>query len=175
MNEIKNWLIQNLGTVQFLQFIIPIVISLLSIRFIKTKSRGPVLILDIRDIKEYSEDKRKEIKEGDYLITDRGYLLQVRNEGDSIALNMQIESDNFKMVQCQSYQIGFGINDEKLIRIIKKPGKEIKDLSELNGEIFEIYCETLERKGFYFKYEIVNMRNKKVRFISKGHGKMRQK
>jgi len=175
MNEIKNWLIQNLGTVQFLQFIIPIVISLLSIRFIKTKSRGPVLILDIKNIKEYPEDKQQKIKEGDYLITHRGYFLQIRNEGDSVALNVQVDSDNFKIVKYQSHQIGFGLQDEQLIKIVKKPNDEIKNLNELNREILKIYCETLEGTGFYFKYEIVNMEQKKVRFVSKGHGKMRQK
>ena len=171
MNEIKNWLIQNLGTVQFLQFIIPIVISLLSIRFIQTKRRGPVLILDIKNIKEYPEDRQQKIKKEDYSITYRSYLLQIRNEGDSVALNVQIDSDNFKIVKYQNHQIG--LQDEQFIKIVKKSNDEIEDINELNGEILKIYCETLEGAGFYFKYEIVNMEQKKVRFVSKGYGKIR--
>ncbi len=96
IDNIKNWLSQNPGLVQFIQFISPIIISLLSIRFIKSKKREPILILDIKSIKEYSQDKQQKVKQGGYLIADSNYFLQIRNEGDNVALNIYIESNNFK-------------------------------------------------------------------------------
>jgi len=169
IEEIKDWFSQNPGLVQFIQFIVPITISLLSIKFIKTKKREPILILDIKNIKEFSRNKRQKIKDEKYLIADSDYILQIRNEGDGVALNTYVESNNFKIVKCQNHQIG--IQEEQFIKIIKKPDDEIKSLRELNGEIIKIYCETLSGIGFYFKYQIIDIKEKRVRFISKGYGK----
>jgi len=169
IEEIKNWFSQNPGIMQFIQFIVPITISLLSIKFIKTKKREPILILDIKNIKEFSRNKRQKIKDEEYLIADSDYILQIRNEGDGVALNTYVKSDNFKVVKCQNHQIG--IQEEQFIKIVKKPNGEIKSLRELNGEIVKIYCETLKGIGFYFKYQIIDIKEKRVRFISKGYGK----
>jgi hypothetical protein len=169
IEEIKNWFSQNPGLVQFIQFIVPITISLLSIKYIKTKKREPILILDIKNIKEFSRNQRQKIKNEGYLIADSDYILQIRNEGDGVALNTYVESDNFKIVKCQNHQIG--IQEEQFIKIVKKPNDEIKSLRELNGEIVKIYCETLKGTGFYFKYQIIDIKEKRVRFISKGYGK----
>ena len=169
INNIRNWLSQNPGLIQVIQFFAPIIISLLSIRFIKNKRWEPVLILDIKNIKEYPEDKQQEIKNDGYLIADSDYILQIRNEGNDIALNTYVESNNFKIVKCQNHQIG--IQEEQFIKIVKKPNDEIKSLRELNGEIVKIYCETLKGIGFYFKYQIIDIKEKRVRFISKGYGK----
>lgn len=157
---------------QFIQFIVPITISLLSIKFIKTKKREPILILDIKNIKEFSRNQRQKIKDEEYLIADSDYILQIRNEGDDVALNTYIESDNFKIVKCQNHQIG--IQEEQFIKIVKKPDDEIKSLRELNGAIVKIYCETIEGTGFYFKYQIIDIKEKRVRFMSKGYGKIKQ-
>ena len=151
IEEIKNWFSQNPGIMQFIQFIVPITISLLSIKFIKTKKREPILILDIKNIKEFSRNKRQKIKDEEYLIADSDYILQIRNEGDGVALNTYVKSDNFKVVKCQNHQIG--IQEEQFIKIVK------------------IYCETLKGIGFYFKYKIIDIKEKRVRFISKGYGK----
>ena len=173
IEEIKDWFSQNPGLVQFIQFIAPIVISLLSIRFIKNKRREPVLILDIKDIKEYSKNKQEKIKENGYLIADSDYFLQIRNEGNDVALNTYIESDNFKIVKYQNHQIS--LQEELSIEIVKKPNNdEIENLKELNGGILKIYCETIEGIGFYFKYQIIDIREKRVRFMSKGYGKIKQ-
>lgn len=169
IEEIKNWFGQNPGVVQFIQFIVPITISLLSIKYIKIKKREPILILDIKNIKEFSRNQRQKIKDEEYLIANSDYILQIRNEGDGVALNTYVESDNFKVVKCQNYQIG--IQEEQFIKIVKKPDDEIKSLGELNGEIVKIYCETLKGIGFYFKYQIIDMKDKRVRFLSKGYGK----
>lgn len=158
--------------VQFIQFIVPITISLLSIKFIKTKKREPILILDIKNIKEFSRNQRQKIKDEEYLIADSDYILQIRNEGDDVALNTYVESDNFKIVKCQNHQIG--IQEEQFIKIVKKPDDEIKSLRELNGAIVKIYCETIGGIGFYFKYQIIDIREKRVRFMSKGYGKIKQ-
>ena len=189
-NNFQVWLMDNVGTIQFLQFMVPFLVSLISIRFIKTKNKGPVLVLDIKNIKDYPKEKKEQIQkenylinepgynleiQNDYLVADKGYLLQIRNEGDSIALNIHVDSKNFTMIKCESHQIGFGIHDEKIIKIIKKSNEEIKDIKELDGEVFKIYCETLEGEGFYFEYEIVDAKEKKVRFISKKRGKFREK
>ena len=170
IEEIKNWFSQNPGLVQFIQFIVPITISLLSIKYIKTKKREPILILDIKNIKEFSRNQRQKIKNEEYLIAGSDYILQIRNEGDGVALNTYVESDNFKIVKCQNHQIG--IQEEQFIKIVKKPNDEIKSLRELNGEIVKIYCETLKGTGFYFKYQIIDIKEKRVRFISKGYGKI---
>ncbi len=172
IEEIKNWFSQNPGLVQFIQFIAPIIISLLSIRFIKNKRREPVLILDVKSIKEYSQNKQQKIKENGYLIADSNYFLQIRNEGDDIALNTYVESDNFKIVKYQNHQIG--LQDELSIEIVKKSDNEIKNLKELNGGVLKIYCETIEGIGFYFKYQIIDIEEKRVRFMSKGYGKIKQ-
>jgi len=172
INNIKNWLSQNPGLVQFIQFIAPIIISLLSIRFIKNKRREPILILDIKSIKEYSQNKQQEIKAEGYLIADSNYFLQIRNEGYDVALNVYVESDNFKIVKYQNHQIG--LQDELAIKIVRKSNDETKSLKELNGEILKIYCETIGGIGFYFKYQIIDMGEKRVRFISKGYGKIKQ-
>ena len=172
IDNIKNWLSQNPGLVQFIQFVSPIIISLLSIRFIKNKKREPILILDIKSTKEYSQDKQKKVKQGGYLIADSNYFLQIRNEGDNVALNIYIESNNFKIVKYQNNQIG--LQDEFFIKIVEKSGDEIRNLKELNGEILKIYCETIGGIGFYFKYQIIDIKEKKVRFISKGYGKNKQ-
>ena len=169
IEEIKNWFSQSPGLVQFIQFIAPIIISLLSIRFIKNKRREPILILDVKNIKEFSRNERQKIKDEGYLIANSDYILQIRNEGDSVALNTYIESDNFKIVKYQNHQIG--IQEEQFIKIVKKSDDEIKNLRELNGEIIKIYCETLKGIGFYFKYQIIDIKEKRVRFISKGYGK----
>ena len=57
---------------------------------------------------------------------------------------------------------------------MKKSDNEIKNLKELNGEILKIYCETIGGIGFYFKYQIIDIKEKKVRFISKGYGKTKE-
>ncbi len=170
IEQIKNWFSQNPGLVQFIQFIVPIIISLLSIRFIKTKKREPILILDIKDIKEYHQNKQQKIKDEGYLIANSDYLLQIRNEGDNVALNTYVESDNFKIIKYQNHQIG--LQDEYLIKIVQKSNNEIKDLKELNEKILKIYCETLKGIGFYFKYQIIDIKEKRVRFISKGYEKI---
>jgi len=172
INNIKNWLSQNPGLIQVIQFFAPIIISLLSIRFIKNKRYEPVLILDVKSIKEYSQNKQEKIKEDDCLIAGSDYFLQIRNEGDDIALNVYIESDNFKIIKYQNNQIG--LQEEIFIKIIKKPNDEIKNLKELNGGILKIYCETIGGIGFYFKYQIIDIREKRVRFVSKGYGKTQQ-
>jgi hypothetical protein len=190
LSNLEAWFMENIGTIQFLQFMVPLLISLISIRFIKTKSKGPVLVLDIKHIKDYPEEEKEKIQKENYLITeqgynlqiqndrliiDKGYLLQIRNEGDSVALNIHVDSKNFTMVKCESHQIGFGAHDEKIIKIIKKSNEEIKDIKELDSEIFKIYGETLEGEGFYFEHEVVDAKEKKVRFLSKKRGKFREK
>ncbi len=172
IEEIKNWFGQNPGLVQFIQFIVPIIISLLSIRFIKTKKREPILILDVKNIKEFSRNQRQKIRNEEYLIADSDYVLQIRNEGDNVALNVHVESDNFKIIKYQNHQIG--LQEEQFIKIVKKSNDKIKNLKELNGEIVKIYCETLKGTGFYFKYQIIDSKEKRVRFISKGYGKIQQ-
>jgi len=172
IEQIKNWLSQNPGLIQVIQFFSPIIISLLSIRFIKNKRREPVLILDVKSIKEYSQNKQQKIKEDNYLIADFNYFLQIRNEGDDVALNIYVKSDNFKIVKYQNHQIG--LQDELSIKIVKKSNDGIKNLKELNGEIFKIYCETIGGIGFYFKYQIIDIKEKRVRFISKGYGKTQE-
>jgi len=156
IEEIKNWFNQNPGLVQFIQFIVPITVSLLSIKYIKTKKREPILILDIKNIKEFSRNQRQKIRDQGYLIADSGYILQVRNEGDGVALNTYVESNNFKIVKCENNQIG--IQEEQFIKIVEKSDDEIKNLKELNG-------------GLYFKYQIIDIKEKRVRFMSKGYGK----
>lgn len=190
LSNLEAWLMENIGTIQFLQFMVPLLVSLISIRFIKVKNRGPVLVLDIKHIKDYSDEKKEQIQKDNYLIpeqgyklgiqndqliTDKGYVLQIRNEGDSVALNIHVDSENFTMFKCESHQVGFGVHDENIIKIIKKSNEEIKDIRDLNGEIFKIYCETIEGEGFYFEYEVIDAKEKKVRFISKKRGKFRKK
>ncbi len=172
IEQIKNWLSQNPGLIQVIQFFSPIIISLLSIRFIKNKRCEPVLILDVKSIKEFSHSKQQKIKDEGYLIADSNYFLQICNEGDDVALNIYVESDNFKIAKYQNHQIG--LQDELSIKIVKKPNDEIKNLKELNGEILKIYCETIGGIGFYFKYQIIDIREKRVRFISKGYGKTQE-
>jgi len=172
IEQIKNWLSQNPGLIQVIQFFLPIIISLLSIRFIKNRRLEPILILDIKNIKEYSRDKQQKIRQDGYLITDSNYFLEICNEGDNVALNIYVESNNFKIVKYQNHQIG--LQDELFIKIVKKSDNEIKNLKELNGEILKIYCETIGGIGFYFKYQIIDIKEKKVRFISKGYGKTKE-
>ena len=172
IEQIKNWLRQNPGLIQVIQFFSPIIISLLSIRFIKNKRREPILILDVKSIKEYSQNKQQKIKEDDYLIADSDYFLQIRNEGDDVALNIYVESDNFKIAKYQNHQIG--LQDELSIKIVKKPNDEIKNLKELNGGILKIYCETIGGIGFYFKYQIIDIMEQRVRFMLKGYGKTQE-
>ncbi|HZI95873.1 MAG TPA: hypothetical protein VFD40_01655 [Candidatus Paceibacterota bacterium] len=172
INNIKDWVSQNPGLIQVIQFFLPIIISLLSIRFIKTKRREPILILDVKCIKEYSRDKQQKIKQDNYLIADSNYFLQIRNEGDDVALNIYVESNNFKIVKYQNHQIG--LQDELFIKIVEKSDDEIKNTKELNGEILKIYCETIGGVGFYFKYQVIDIRKQKIRFISKGYGKTKE-
>ena len=122
---IKDWFSQNPGLVQFIQFIVPITISLLSIRFIKIKKREPILILDVKNIKEYHQNKQQKIKDEGYLIADSDYVLQIRNEGDNVALNVYVESDNFKIIKYQNHQIG--LQEEQFIKIVKKSNDKIKN------------------------------------------------
>ena len=84
-------------------------------------------------------------------------------------------TENLRICWNPKYQNNqIGLQDELCIKIVKKPNDEIKNLKELNGGILKIYCETIGGIGFYFKYQIIDIREKRVRFVSKGYGKTQQ-
>lgn len=171
-NNIKSWIGNNAGLVQVIQFFTPILISLLSLRFIKNKRPEPVLILDIKNADDYDLNQRQKIEEDGYFLGNSGYFLRIRNEGNDIALNVYAESDQFEIIQYENNQVG--LQDEISLKIVRKKGDPVGSPKEMDGSIFKLYCETVSGNGFHFKYQIIDTQEQKVRFLDKGHGKNAQ-
>lgn len=141
----------------------------------------PFINLYIRNVKDYNEEKQRKIKDEGYLITHivekvwlntykaiepSDYFLRLRNQGNGIALNVNIESDKFKVDKYQSNQLApFG--DEQSIRIIRKPNNKIRDLKELSGKVLKISCNSEDGRDYVFKWKIIDIQQQKVEFIKK--------
>lgn len=97
------------------------------------------------------------------------FLIRIRNVGKGPAFNVKVE-DESGVFEVEKYQSQFFApepkGDEQSIKIIRKDGKEIKgDYSDLNNTIFEISCENINKKKYYFKYKIVDAEKQIVEFI----------
>lgn len=141
----------------------------------------PFINLYIRNVKDYDEEKQRRIRDEGYLITHTvekiwlntykaiepsDYFLRLRNQGSGIALNVNIESDKFKIDKCQSNQLA-PHGDEQSIRIVRKPNNKIRDLKELSGEVLKISCNSDDGKDYTFKWKIIDIQQRKVEFMGK--------
>ncbi len=149
----------------------------------------PFPMMYIRDINDYSEEKKQE--QWEYCIEtastdiakkfDEGggfasggfekelkkYIIRIRNVGKGPLLNLKVNSENFKI---EKYQSQFFApepkGDEQSIKIIKKDGTEISgDYSELNSAIFEISYDNVNRKNYKSKYRIINVEKKEIDYL----------
>jgi len=142
--------------------------------------KNPFIVLYVRNVKNYPKRKQK-IKDDGYLIThtikkttngntyeaieSSDYFLRLRNEGEEVALNVKMESNNFIIQKYQSKQIS--LSDEQSVKVVKKPNNKIRSLKELEGEIFTICCDSQAGKHFCFKYKINNIENEDINFLGK--------
>lgn len=131
----------------------------------------PVITLYIRYVDGSGDDQTMH-RLRQYAVTrfeDNGirpspFYVALRSMGNGPAFNVTVESDNFKV---EKYQTQFFApkKDEHAVKIIKKPNDKIRDLTELNGEIFTIKCESVLGKGYEYKYRIVDIDERTVEFL----------
>lgn len=100
----------------------------------------------------------------DNAIKPSSFYGALRSVGNGPAFNVTMESNNFKV---EKYQTQFFApkKDEHAIKIIKKPNDKIRDLTELNGEIFIIKCESVFGRRYEYKYKIVDINERTVEFL----------
>jgi len=142
---------------------------------IREISQEPILLLYIRNIKDYKEEKQKQQEEyiigsgrGDmqkamFLHTSDNYLLRMRNVGSGAAFNVKVGNKNYEV---EKYQAQFFAphSDEQSIKLISKNNKPW-GAEVLNEEILEITCESINKKKYKFKYKIVDLEKQQIEFI----------
>lgn len=137
-------------------------------------SIAPIMSLHVRYINGVkNEQERKSIREK-YSITHQvetgivpsEYYLALRNMGQGPALNVEVESDNFKVLRYQTQIFAAEPNaDEHAIKIVKKPDNKIRSLGEVNGEEFVIKCKSISGKSYKYKYRISDLTTRSVEFV----------
>ena len=146
-------------------------------RKIREIEQDPILLMYIRNINNYNENKRKQLE--DYVIKSRrgelsnlmgldiadDYLIRLRNVGRGAAFNVKVEikSKNFKIEKYQT-QFFSPESDEQSIEVVVV-GDKPWGVEELNGEIFHITCESINKKVCIFKYKIVDLERMLVEFV----------
>lgn len=132
----------------------------------------PIMCLYVRYISGITDEgKSRKIKQ--YALThhtDKGlafsdYYFAVRNMGNGPAFNVSVDSGKFKV---EKYQTRFFApkTDEHAIKIIKKPNDKIRNLDELNGEVFVIECQSVFGKNYRYKYRVKNIVDREIEYIS---------
>ena len=115
--------------------------------------------------------KREKIKQYavthqvDNAICPSPVYIALHSMGNGPAFNVTAESANFKV---EKYQTQFFApkKDEHAIKVVKKPDAKIRDLKELNGEIFTIKCKSVLGKEYEYKYRIADVAERAVEFLS---------
>lgn len=138
----------------------------------------PIILLFIRDYRETygkelakREDKMARInthyyfkeKFQKYLIKGTPYCLKLRNSGRGTAFNVEVKGKKFNIVEYESQF--FPPGSEHLIGISNKDGSDVSDVTELNGEIFIVYCKSIIHKEYSFRYKIIDIKKKEVEFL----------
>ena len=140
----------------------------------------PVLVLYIRDIREsmnnpavFHEQEEARRKFGDHLIRTiadgeaSNYYLSVRNVGNGPAFNLEVECQNLIATNYQSSFIA-PTKDEQRFLISDRRGV-FTSLADLNNKNIDIKCLDMKGASYIFKYKIVNLEQKQVKFIEKIH------
>lgn len=131
----------------------------------------PIMCLYVRNVDGIEiEEKREKIKQ--YAVTHQvenaiipsPVYIALRSMGNGSAFNVSVESNNFK---AEKYQTRFFApkKDEHAVKIIKKSNGKIRDLSEVNGEIFTIKCKSVLGKEYEYKYRIIDVTGRTVEFL----------
>ena len=142
---------------------------------IREIGQEPVLLLFVRNIDDYKEEKQKQLK--NYVINSmRGdlsnelllnvkdpFLLRIRNVGNGAAFNVKIQNSNYKVEKYQAQFLAPN-SDEQAIKLISENEKPW-GAENLNDEIFYITCESINKKKYKFKYKIVDIEKQEVEFI----------
>lgn len=131
----------------------------------------PIMVLYIRKISAVSDSVKLSIK-GKYALTFQNgnsiepsdFYIGLRNMGDGPAFDVNIESENFK---AERYQTRFFApkNDEHAVKIVKKPNDKIRNLGELDGEMFNIKCRSIDGVEYIYKYRISDIKEKMVEYV----------
>ena len=149
----------------------------------------PIPMMYIRNINDYSEEKKQEQQEycietvltdvakkfdgsgafgsGDTEKTFKKYIIRIRNVGKGPLFNLKVNSENFEVEKYQSQFLApEPKGDEQSVKIKKKDGTEISgEYSELNGAIFEISYDNVNKKNYKYKYKIINVEEQKIEFL----------
>jgi len=132
----------------------------------------PVMLLYIRDIRDYvsKPEKQQKIRDGGYLIRirtegkDSNYFIRLRNTGRGTAFNVTVESSSLKVDKYET-QFFAPLTDEHSIKIIEKGNKKIESWKKLNGSVFAIKCRSVNGKFYSFKFKIIDAQKQIVAFL----------
>lgn len=137
----------------------------------------PVIMLFIRDIRDYMDDitnfaeqqKYKRKYEGFFVrirteTENSNYYLSFRNTGNGTAFNVELTSDLFAVSKYQTRFLAPS-KDEQPFAIVQKENNKIESWDKLKDSVFEISCKDINGTVHFFKYKIVDFKNKEVDFI----------
>lgn len=132
----------------------------------------PIMALYIRNIDDGTRDEKTVHRLKQYAITQQvnqsispsPFFIALRNMGNGPAFNTVIENENFL---AEKYQTRFfaPLKDEHAVKVIKKPADKIRNLADLNAEVFSIKCQSFLGKHYEYKYRIVDVEEKIVEFL----------
>jgi len=137
----------------------------------------PIIVLCIRDIRDYMDDSRRAEQQEkyrrkfqDYIIRVNGsnddinYVLRLRNVGRGTAFNTEVEIEDAQLeIKKHETQFFAPLGDEHSIRV-----SGLNALADLNGKIFIVHCEDAANTRYFFQYKIIDVESKKVTFLDKG-------
>ncbi len=139
-------------------------------------SQMPILVLYIRDKRDYMDnnadyDQQQAVnrKFSDFLICTSAetegsnYFFSVRNVGSGPAFNLEVSGQDILATNYQSSFIA-PTKDEQKFLISKQEGV-FDSLSDLNAKVIDVKCLGMKGTSYDFKYEIINIEEKKVKFI----------
>ena len=139
----------------------------------------PIIMLFIRDIRDYMENTADYAQQEKYrekyktfLIRIRtedresNYYLGLRNVGNGAAFNVEVKSNIFDVVVYQSRFLA-PLKDEQPFAIVEKSNRKIESWDKFKDSTFEISCKDISGKSYIFKYRILGLEEKRVDF--EGH------
>lgn len=185
--DILNFLNFNSGAIQSFSTIVLVIITAFyalqtkrTVREIERQTnlqQMPVLMLFIRDIRDYmdnvadyNQQQKYRGKYENFLIRIRtetqksNYYLGLRNVGNGAAFNIEVKSDMFKISKYQSRFLA-PLKDEQPFAIIEKENNKIESWEKFKGSIFEINCKDISGAQHLFKYKILGIEDKRIDFI----------
>jgi len=132
----------------------------------------PIMALYIRNRDDGKRDEWAIQRLGKYAITRQEnqiigpspFYIALRNMGKGPAFNTIIESENFVAEIYDTHFYGPD-GDEHAVKIIRKPANKIRSLTEMNGEMFTVKCESVVGKKYQYRYKVVNVEERAVEFL----------